>query len=103
MTSAGSSEEIEKLAVAIAEDLYLDVAKWHLYIDDVKDEKLHIVLAEQLFPLVAEAKVTKDAVDRILAGIKITIGGGKQEIPMSQFIPGNVESMLMDVLTAYKI
>lgn len=103
MTSAGSSEEIEKLAVAIAEDLYLDVAKWHLYIDDVKDEKLHIVLAEQLFPLVAEAKVTKDAVNQILAGIKITIGGGKQEIPMSQFIPGNVESMLMDVLTAYKI
>jgi Protein of unknown function (DUF3181) len=103
MSNLGSSEQIERLAVAIAEDLYLDVAKWHLYVDDIKDEKLHILLAEQLFPLVAEARITKDAVNQILAGIKITIGGGKQEIPMSQFIPASVESMLMDVLTAHKI
>ncbi len=100
MASSGKSVEIEKLATAIAEEVYLDVAKWHLYLNDAK---LHLTLAEQLFPLVADAKITKNAVSQILAEINISIGGGKQEIPLQQFIPASVESRLIDLLTEYEI
>jgi Protein of unknown function (DUF3181) len=103
MASSGKSIEIEKLAVAIAEEVYLEVAKWHLYIDDIKDAKLHLVLAEQLFPLVVEAKVTRTAINQALANILITIGDGKQTIPLLQFIPATVEETLMDVLSRFEL
>jgi Protein of unknown function (DUF3181) len=100
--SSGSSVEIEKLATAIAEEVYVDVAKWHLYIEDIKDARLHLILAEQLFPLVAEGKVTAIALNQILANIPIVIGNGKQSIPLLQFIPASVEAILMDVLTRFE-
>jgi Protein of unknown function (DUF3181) len=102
MANSGKSIEIEKLAVAIAEEVYLEIAKWHLYIDDIKDAKLHFVLAEQLFPLVVEGKVTSNAVNQILANIPIKIGDGKQSVPLLQFIPATVEETLLDVLTRFE-
>ena len=36
MTYSGTSKAIEDLAVAIGDKVYLDVAKWHLYLQDAK-------------------------------------------------------------------
>jgi len=103
MAIPGKSIQIEKLAAAIAEEVYLDLAKWHLYIDDIKDQKLDLILAEQLFPLVAEGDVTVSAVNQILENIPIEIGNGKQSIPLSQFIPATVEAALLEVLAKFDL
>ena len=43
-----NNQQIEDLAAEIGDKVYIDVAKWHLYL---KDAKLHTTLAEQVFPL----------------------------------------------------
>ena len=85
MTYSGTSKAIEDLAVAIGDKVYLDVAKWHLYLQDAK---LHTPLAEKLYPLVDEDRVTENAVMDILQNTKIAIGGGKK-----RSAPGGSDSL----------
>lgn len=47
MVKANTREIIEALAAEIGENVYMDIAKWHLYLSDAH---LHTVLAEQLYP-----------------------------------------------------
>ncbi|MGB3135231.1 MAG: DUF3181 family protein, partial [Nodosilinea sp.] len=59
MSNASTARAIETLAAAIGDKVYLDVAKWHLYLSDAK---LHTSLAEKLYPLVTGDKVSEAAV-----------------------------------------
>ena len=99
MSYSGTSKAIEDLAVAIGDKVYLDVAKWHLYLQDAK---LHTSLAEKIYPLVDEDRVTEDAVMEILQNTQIPIGGGKKAVPMIDLIPSAGLSDLMRAIEDYQ-
>jgi Protein of unknown function (DUF3181) len=89
-----TSENIESLAAAIAEEVYIDIAKWHLYLGDAH---LHTVLAEQFYPMLT-AGVNASTVTQVLGSTMVKIGGGKRELPLSDFIPDRAQANLLNVL-----
>jgi Protein of unknown function (DUF3181) len=92
-------EEIEALAAEIGENIYIDVAKWHLYLAEAH---LHTVLAEQLYPLIEDDAVSEDAVVAILQKIPVKLGGGKKELPLIDLVPMQCQVNLLDLLEEYK-
>ena len=50
-----NTQDIENLAAKIGETVYIDVAKWHLYLNDAK---LHVVVAEKAYPLLEDDSLT---------------------------------------------
>lgn len=99
MSTIGSTETIEALAAEIGEVVYLDVAKWHLYLNDAK---LHIPVAQRLYPLLAEGDLTEDAVQAILADIPITLGAGRRQVPLRDLIPTGCMGDLMRALEDFR-
>ena len=94
-----NTEAIEALAAEIGENVYIDVAKWHLYL---RDAHLHTLLAEQLLPLVQQNKVEEGQVSAILKNIPVKLGGGKREVPLADLLPMQSQVHLMDVLEEYQ-
>lgn len=95
MAYRNSTEAIESLAASIGENVYIDVAKWHLYL---RDAHLSKPLAEQLYPLLTQKAVTEDKVQAILKGIAVKLGGGKMEVSLADLLPMQSQVHLMDVL-----
>jgi hypothetical protein len=93
-------EEIEALAAEIGENIYIDIAKWHLYLSDAH---LHTVLAEKLYPLLEDDAVNENAVTKILQDIPVKLGGGKKELPLVDLLPMQCQVSLMDLLEEYKL
>ncbi|MFT0813867.1 DUF3181 family protein [Synechococcus sp. OH20] len=98
MAQVPSNPEIEQLAAAIGEEVYIDVARWHLYL---RDAHLHILLAEQLAPQVMAGKVDENAVTEILQGIPVKVGGGRKELPLADLLPMQSLLNLLDVLEEF--
>jgi Protein of unknown function (DUF3181) len=92
-----SNQQIEDLAAEIGDKVYIDVAKWHLYLQDAK---LHTLVAERLLPLLADG-LTGDKLTEVLNGISIDLGGGRQKMPLLNLIPVTVQARLMDILQDY--
>lgn len=100
MAYASTTEAIESLAAEIAESIYIDIAKWHLYLGDAK---LHIPLAEQLYPmLAADNALSEDKVLAVLQDISIKVGGGRRELPLADLLPMQCQVNLMDLLEDYQ-
>jgi Protein of unknown function (DUF3181) len=99
MTYSSTTEAIEKLAAEIGENVYIDIAKWHLYL---RDAHLHTLLAERLFPMLSENALEEEQVLEILNSISVKIGGGKHEIPLADLLPMQSQVHLMDVLEEYQ-
>lgn len=99
MTYSNTSEAIEALAYQIGENVYLDVAKWHLYL---RDAKLHTPLAEQIYTLIDDNRLSKQAVIEILTNMKVDIGGGRRRLPMVDFLPDSCVRDLMMLLEDYQ-
>ena len=97
MANPSKTEAIEQLAAAIGENVYIDVAKWHLYL---RDAHLHTILADQLYPLLSKG-VTEDQVLHILRGIPIKLGGGKLEVPLADLLPMQSQMHLMDIIEEF--
>ncbi len=93
-----NSERIEQLAAAIAEDVYIDIAKWHLYLNDAR---LHRPLAEKFYPMLANG-ITSADVSKVLTETAIAIGGGKREIPLSDLIPNACQNRLLSILEEFE-
>ncbi len=93
-----SSAQIEQLAASIGDDIYIDVAKWHLYL---KDAKIHALLAEKLAPLILTKQVDEAAATQVLDEIKIKLGGGRSELPLSLLLPVQSIINLLDILEEY--
>lgn len=93
-----SSEAIERLAVAIGEQVYIDIAKWHLYLNDAH---LHTPLAEKIYPLLVDRNLSEQAVMDILTAMLVKVGGGKREIPLLELIPLQCQMNLMDALERF--
>jgi len=99
MSNASTARAIESLAAAIGDKVYLDVAKWHLYLGDAK---LHTSLAEKLYPLVAGDRVTEAAVADILTSTAVAIGGGQKTVTLADLIPAGGKAELMEAIADYQ-
>lgn len=99
MANTSTSQAIESLAAEIGENVYIDVAKWHLYLSDAH---LHVALAEQLYPLMANNELTEDKVQGILQATIVKLGGGKREVPLADLIPMQGQMNLMDLLEEFQ-
>ena len=94
-----TTPEIEKLAAKIGESIYIDVAKWHLYLSDAH---LHTVVAEKIYPTLEDNSLSEDAVTKVLQDIPVKLGGGKTELPLSQLLPMQCQMTLIDLLEEYQ-
>jgi hypothetical protein len=99
MAYKSSSVAIESLAATLGENVYIDVAKWHLYL---RDAHLHTGLAEQLYPLLTKGTVTEAQVSEILKGIAVKLGGGKMEVALADLLPMQSLVHLMDALEEFQ-
>lgn len=93
------TREIEALAAKIGENIYIDVAKWHLYLNDAH---LHTLLAEKIYPLLEDNSLTEAAIDAVLKDIPVKLGGGKTELALSQLLPMQCQMTLIDLLEEYQ-
>ncbi|WP_341524802.1 DUF3181 family protein [Nostoc sp. UHCC 0302] len=99
MAKTNTAELLEALASEIGENVYIDIAKWHLYLSDAK---LHTVVAEQLYPLITSNSVTEDRVIKVLESISVKIGGGRRELPLIDLLPLQGQVNLVDILEKYQ-
>lgn len=99
MAYSSTSEAIEALAAEIGENVYMDIAKWHLYL---RDAHLHTLLAEQLYPMLQKGTIAENQVNDILKNMSIKVGGGKRELPLADLLPMQSKVHLMDVLEEYQ-
>ncbi len=90
------SEFIEQLAAAIGEEVYMDIAKWHLYLNDAN---LHTLLAESFYPLISNPQTINEAdIIKVLTNTNVQIGGGKKQIPLFDLIPKQAQTKLLEIL-----
>ena len=94
-----NTQDIEALAAEIGENIYLDIAKWHLFLAEAH---LHTELATKLYPLLEENTVSEESVIAILQDIPIKIGGGKKSIPMTDLLPIKCQIDLMNLLEDFQ-
>jgi hypothetical protein len=99
MANSNTTQTIEALAAEIGENIYIDVAKWHLYLSDAH---LHTVVAEKVYPLLEDKAVSEDAVLKILRSIPVKLGGGKLEVPLEELLPMQCQVNLIDLLEEYQ-
>jgi len=94
-----TTQAIESLAAEIGENVYIDIAKWHLYLSDAH---LHTVVAQQLYSMLEDGDLDADRVGQVLQGIPVKLGGGKREVPLADLIPMQCQVQLMDVLEEFQ-
>ncbi len=94
-----STQQIETLAAQIGENIYIDVAKWHLYLNDAH---LHTVVAEQVYPLLEDNSLSEDAVTSILQDISVKLGAGNAEMSLSKLLPTQCKTDLLELLEEYQ-
>jgi Protein of unknown function (DUF3181) len=94
-----STQQIESLASDIGDNIYIDVAKWHLYL---KEAKLHTVLAEKAVEAIgSHSSITGDLINSILSQVTIPLGGGRKELPLGDLIPVACQAKLLDILQEF--
>lgn len=94
-----STRDIETLAAKIGENVYIDVAKWHLYLNDAH---LHTLVAEKVYPLLEDNSLSEDSVTAILQDIPVKLGGGKTQLTLNQLLPMQCLINLLDLLEEYQ-
>ncbi len=99
MANTSSSRAVESLAAEIGQTVYIDVAKWHLYLSDAH---LHTTLAEQLYPLVVNNELAENKVQQVLQNIPVKLGGGKRELPLADLVPMQCQVNLLDLLEEFQ-
>lgn len=99
MANSNTTQTIEKLAAEIGENVYIDVAKWHLYLAEAH---LHTVVAEKVYALLEEGTVNEDAVLQVLRSIPVKLGGGKMEVSLADLLPMQCQVNLLDLLEEYQ-
>ena len=94
-----NAEHIEALAADIGDIVYIDVAKWHLYLNNAH---LHVPLADAIYPLPIAGDLSRAKVTDILKGMKVRLGDGKLEVELLDLIPSQCQTALMDFLEEYQ-
>lgn len=99
MAKLNTSESIESLAAEIGENIYIDIAKWHLYL---REAHLHTTLAEQIYPMLTSNSLEEARVMQILQNIPVKLGGGKREVSLADLLPMQCQVNLMDLLEEFQ-
>jgi len=99
MVDASVTQFLENLAADIGQEVYIDIAKWHLYLNDAH---LHQLLAEQLYPMLKAQELQEDRVVEVLREIPVKVGGGRREVPLADLLPMQSQVNLMDILEKYQ-
>lgn len=99
MTNTLSSDDREALTAEIGKNIYIDVAKWHLYLTEAH---LDSALAEQLTPLLFQSKIEEAEVMNVLSAMMVPLGGGKRELPLSDLMPMQSQVNLVDLLEDFQ-
>ncbi|MDS3861817.1 DUF3181 family protein [Thermosynechococcaceae cyanobacterium BACA0444] len=90
-----TTEILEKLAADIGRDVYIDIARWHLYLAEAH---LHTVLASEFYPYLSGKPLQAADVKAVLAKIPVKLGGGQAELPLSVLIPPSAQAQLLEIL-----
>ena len=98
MAKTNTSQAIESLAAEIDNNVYMDIAKWHLYL---REAHLHTVVAERVYPMLEDNSLSESKVLQILADIPVKIGG-KRDLPLADLIPTASQVNLMDILEEFQ-
>lgn len=93
------TEAIEKLAAEIGQNIYMDVAKWHLYLSDAH---LAVAIAERVYPMLSSGSLDESKVLEMLKDIPVSLGGGKREVPLIDMLPTRCQVNLIDLLEEYQ-
>jgi hypothetical protein len=96
---SASTRQIEALAATIADKIYIDVAKWHLYLGDAH---LHTPLAEAFFPELEAQAIDEAKVEAILRQTSIALGDGRTTVPLRDLIPRAVQADLYELLIDFQ-
>lgn len=99
MANSSTTEVIEGLAAEIGKNIYMDIAKWHLYLSDAH---LAWTLAERVYPMLTKNALDENKVLQILEDISVPVGGGKREISLLDLLPTSCQVNLMDLLEEYQ-
>lgn len=99
MAKTNTRESIEALAAEIGENIYIDIAKWHLYL---REAHLHTTVAERIYPLLTQNRLDESEVIQILRDISVNLGGGKRQVPLIDLIPTSGQVSLMDLLEEFQ-
>ncbi|HAZ47241.1 MAG TPA: thylakoid-associated protein [Cyanobacteria bacterium UBA11369] len=99
MAKTNTTETIEALAAEIGENVYMDIAKWHLYL---REAHLHTLLAERMYPMLLDNSLSEDKVMQILQDIPVRLGGGHREVPLADMLPMQSRVHLIDVLEEFQ-
>lgn len=94
-----NTQDIEALAAKIGENIYIDVAKWHLYLNDAH---LHTVVAEKVYPLLESNSLSEDSITSVLQEISVKLGGGKTQSTLNELLPMQCMMSLLDLLEEYQ-
>lgn len=99
MNKYNNTEIIESLAAEIGENIYIDVAKWHLYLSNAH---LHTIIAEKVYSLLENNSVTENNVNQVLQEISVKLGGDKMEVSLKQLLPKECEKKLLEILKDFQ-
>lgn len=90
---------IERLAAAIGRDIYIEVAKWHLYLSDAK---LHTQLAEAFLPLLEQGELSSSHVQSVLQAIRVPLGGGQEALSLDRLVPKPNQEYLLELVNRFR-
>lgn len=99
MAKTNTTETIEALAANIGENVYMDIAKWHLYLSDAH---LATAVAERVYPLLTNNTLDESKVIQVLEDIQVQLGGGKRQVPLIDLLPTSCQVNLMDLLEEFQ-
>jgi hypothetical protein len=96
MANFNSTPSVEALATDIGETIYIDVAKWHLYLAEAH---LHTLVAEKVIPLLEARSLSLAAIQQILADIPVALGGGQLTVALGDLVPASSQQALLQLLS----
>ena len=96
MSSLMDSSQINELAISIADRLFIQVAKWNLYLGDAGLAKDLAIECQANFDQGANVAAKKG-----LEAIQVKLGGGRTILPLSRLIPSNQLFDLEEILEPY--
>lgn len=99
MANPPTTAAIEALAAEIGENIYIDVANWHLYLAEAH---LHLPLAEQVYELLTGHQLSSGALDKILGTLPVSLEGGKCQLTLLDLIPTTGQTRLLELLQEYE-
>lgn len=99
MSYSTTGKAIESLAIEIGNNIYIDIANWHLFL---KEAKLHVSLSERLYPLLKDDTFDDKTVQKVLNQLSVKLGGGKREVPLADLIPSACVDDLMGILEEFQ-